>query len=254
MRRRVQAGVEQFTFALNAEALTNFAYASYKKTHDVAVQPGQLYYAHRPMRSYYLCRLQLRRRGPGGQLVHVDGAHGAVDRRRHGHRPPAALPVRQRRHALFLHPEPAVRSLGSDPAAFQARVQQVSELMDDTNPDMSAFFARGELEDWVERGSSRPTSLSGSTANRCLPTAWWLPSPCAATRLIRGTLAPARPVPAWRATACVPQADRLPGAGRRQRTTSTGMLQWPSTLGVSLPRRSASRPCLPCEAMTIRSQ
>lgn len=54
MRRRVQAGVEQFAFALNAEALTNFAYASYKKTHDMAVQLGQLYYAHRSMRSYYM--------------------------------------------------------------------------------------------------------------------------------------------------------------------------------------------------------
>lgn len=51
MRRRLQAGVEQFAFALNAEALTTFAYTACKKSHDVAVQLGQFYYAHIPMRS-----------------------------------------------------------------------------------------------------------------------------------------------------------------------------------------------------------
>lgn len=41
-------------FALNDEALINHAYASYKKTHDVAVQLGVAYYGHRPQKSYYL--------------------------------------------------------------------------------------------------------------------------------------------------------------------------------------------------------
>lgn len=50
------------------------------------------------------------------------------------------------------------------------------------------------------------------------------------------------------------QLTGFPVQAGHQRTTSTGMLQWPSTLGVSLPRTSAARPCLPCEAMTIRSQ
>lgn len=43
-----------FAFALNAEALTNFAYAAYKKTHDVAVQLGMTYYGMRPVKSYYM--------------------------------------------------------------------------------------------------------------------------------------------------------------------------------------------------------
>jgi feruloyl esterase len=47
------AGVEVFAFALNAEALNNFGYASYKKTHDVAVQLAEAYYGKKPTRSYY---------------------------------------------------------------------------------------------------------------------------------------------------------------------------------------------------------
>lgn len=49
-----QAGVEAYAFALNQEALVNFAYASYKKTHDVAIELGQRYYGKRPLRSYYM--------------------------------------------------------------------------------------------------------------------------------------------------------------------------------------------------------
>lgn len=41
-------------FALNAEALVNFGYASYKKTHDVALQLGDAFYRKRPARSYYM--------------------------------------------------------------------------------------------------------------------------------------------------------------------------------------------------------
>lgn len=43
-----------YAFALNNEALVNFAYAAYKKTHDVALQLGLAYYSHRPVKSYYL--------------------------------------------------------------------------------------------------------------------------------------------------------------------------------------------------------
>ena len=49
-----QTGVEAYAFALNQEALVNFAYASYKKTHDVAIELGQRYYSKRPMKSYYM--------------------------------------------------------------------------------------------------------------------------------------------------------------------------------------------------------
>jgi hypothetical protein len=49
-----QAGVEAYAFALNAEALTNMGYASYKKTHDVALNLGRMYYQKRPYRSYYM--------------------------------------------------------------------------------------------------------------------------------------------------------------------------------------------------------
>jgi hypothetical protein len=49
-----QPDVEAFAFALNEEALVNFAYAAYKKTHDLAVELGQRYYGHRPQRSYYM--------------------------------------------------------------------------------------------------------------------------------------------------------------------------------------------------------
>jgi len=46
--------VHPAAFALNKEALTNFAYAAYKKTNDVAVQIGTLYYGKKPNHSYYV--------------------------------------------------------------------------------------------------------------------------------------------------------------------------------------------------------
>ena len=48
------AGVNTATFALNDEAFTNYAYAAYKKTHDVGVELGLAYYGHRPLKSYYI--------------------------------------------------------------------------------------------------------------------------------------------------------------------------------------------------------
>jgi hypothetical protein len=48
------SGVNTAAFALNNEALTNYAYAAYKKTHDVGVQLSLAYYAQQPMRSYYI--------------------------------------------------------------------------------------------------------------------------------------------------------------------------------------------------------
>ena len=48
------AGVNTAAFALNDEAPTNYAYAAYKKTHDVGVQLSLAYYAHQPMKSYYI--------------------------------------------------------------------------------------------------------------------------------------------------------------------------------------------------------
>lgn len=48
------AGVEAFAFALNDEALTNFAYAAYKKTHDVGLKMMQSYYGKSPTKSYYM--------------------------------------------------------------------------------------------------------------------------------------------------------------------------------------------------------
>jgi feruloyl esterase len=47
-------GVEAFAFALNDEALTNFAYASYKKTRDVGVRLMTAYYGKPATRSYYM--------------------------------------------------------------------------------------------------------------------------------------------------------------------------------------------------------
>lgn len=47
-------GVEAQAFALNAEALRNFAYASYNKTHDLAVEVAQLYYGAKPGTTYYM--------------------------------------------------------------------------------------------------------------------------------------------------------------------------------------------------------
>ena len=49
-----QPGAEPQAFALNEEALHNFAYAAYKKTHDVAVHIGRLYYGESPRHSYYM--------------------------------------------------------------------------------------------------------------------------------------------------------------------------------------------------------
>lgn len=274
-------GADPFAFALNAEALVNFAYASYKKTHDVAVQLGQLYYAKTPMKSYYLGgseggreALTMAQRYPadydgivaidpvmnwtglqtfgnhvGGilqsapgawlgakwQLVHdtVAGACDALDgiadnvvsnyrsckpaadaalaakrcpsgadegagcfsdaqlavvnaahagysfsfplangmtsyagfaygseglpgnwsRWMAGTLPPTAGPAATGISQLytygnayvryFIAQNPAFDPLTYNPANFQARVQQVSSMMDATNPDLSAFFARG---------------------------------------------------------------------------------------------------------------
>lgn len=47
-------GVDTAAFALNNEALTNYAYAAYKKTHDVGVQLGLAYYGHKPQKAYYI--------------------------------------------------------------------------------------------------------------------------------------------------------------------------------------------------------
>lgn len=47
-------GVNTAAFASNDEALTNYAYAAYKKTHDVGVQLSLAYYGHRPMKAYYI--------------------------------------------------------------------------------------------------------------------------------------------------------------------------------------------------------
>lgn len=47
-------GVEAFAFALNDEALTNFAYASYKKTKDVGAQLMTAYYGKAASKSYYM--------------------------------------------------------------------------------------------------------------------------------------------------------------------------------------------------------
>ncbi len=51
---QAEPGDGLFRFALNSEALTNFAYASYKKTHDVVRELSQLYYGRLPARSYYM--------------------------------------------------------------------------------------------------------------------------------------------------------------------------------------------------------
>jgi feruloyl esterase len=52
-----------YAFSLNAEALVNFAYASYKKTHDVALQIGMAFYGRMPVKSYYLGASQGGREG-----------------------------------------------------------------------------------------------------------------------------------------------------------------------------------------------
>jgi pimeloyl-ACP methyl ester carboxylesterase len=48
------ASVHPAAFALNKEALANFAYASYKTTHDVSIQLSRMYYSKRPKKSYYM--------------------------------------------------------------------------------------------------------------------------------------------------------------------------------------------------------
>lgn len=48
------AAARQYAFASNDEALRNFGYAAYKKTHDAAVALGVIYYGRKPVRSYYL--------------------------------------------------------------------------------------------------------------------------------------------------------------------------------------------------------
>lgn len=51
---QITTGVNTAAFALNDEALTNYAYAAYKKTHDVGVQLSLAYYGHRPLKAYYI--------------------------------------------------------------------------------------------------------------------------------------------------------------------------------------------------------
>lgn len=48
------AGVNAGAFALNDEALTNYAYASYKKTRDVGVALMSAYYGHQAQKAYYI--------------------------------------------------------------------------------------------------------------------------------------------------------------------------------------------------------
>jgi feruloyl esterase len=48
------AGQAPQAFALNDEAFVNFAHASYKKVHDVAVEVMKLAYARKPMRMYFV--------------------------------------------------------------------------------------------------------------------------------------------------------------------------------------------------------
>jgi hypothetical protein len=47
-------GVHPAAFALNDEALTNFAYAASKKTNDVAIELAALYYGRKPAKNYYM--------------------------------------------------------------------------------------------------------------------------------------------------------------------------------------------------------
>jgi pimeloyl-ACP methyl ester carboxylesterase len=48
------SNVHPAAFAMNKESLVNFAYASYKKTNDVAIQLGLAYYGKKPTRNYYM--------------------------------------------------------------------------------------------------------------------------------------------------------------------------------------------------------
>ena len=51
---QIAFGVEPQAFALNDEALENFAFAAYKKTRDAAMALIQQYYGARPERTYYV--------------------------------------------------------------------------------------------------------------------------------------------------------------------------------------------------------
>lgn len=51
---QVAAGVNTSAFALNDEALENYAYASYKKTRDLGVQLARLHYGVKPQKAYYI--------------------------------------------------------------------------------------------------------------------------------------------------------------------------------------------------------
>lgn len=51
---QVSAGVDAGAFALNDEALTNYAYAAYKKTRDVGVQMSEKFYGRRALKAYYI--------------------------------------------------------------------------------------------------------------------------------------------------------------------------------------------------------
>lgn len=51
---QVAAGVPAGAFALNAEALNNYAFAAYKKTRDVGVQLMQAFYGHKAQKAYYI--------------------------------------------------------------------------------------------------------------------------------------------------------------------------------------------------------
>jgi hypothetical protein len=46
--------VHPAVFALNDEAFTNFAYAAYKKTNDVALELAPIYYGRKPTKNYYM--------------------------------------------------------------------------------------------------------------------------------------------------------------------------------------------------------
>lgn len=52
-----------WAFALNNEALVNFAHASHKKTHDVGVQLSQSFYGEKPAKAYYIGSSQGGREG-----------------------------------------------------------------------------------------------------------------------------------------------------------------------------------------------
>jgi len=51
---QVAPGVNADAFVFNQEAFINYAYASYKKTHDVGIQLSRAYYGHEPVHKYYI--------------------------------------------------------------------------------------------------------------------------------------------------------------------------------------------------------